>query len=100
MRGFVLFLVVGAALAQAPPAATPSAEVPSMKSVGTMKELMVDLIFPTSNEIFYVGRNEQKSEKDWVDLQHNALMLAESANILMSENLPHTTARLTRNPTF
>ena len=86
MRGFVLFLVVGAALAQAPPAATPSAEVPSMKSVGTMKELMVDLIFPTSNEIFYVGRNEQKSEKDWVDLQHNSLMLAESANILMAEN--------------
>ena len=57
-----------------------------MKSVGTMKELMVDLIFPTSNEIFYVGRNEQKSLKDWMDLQQNALMLAEAANILMAEN--------------
>jgi cytochrome c556 len=86
MRGLVLFLLVGAALAQAPPAPTPSAEIPSMKSVGTMKELMVDLIFPTSNEIFYVGRNEKKSEKDWMDLQQNALMLAETANILMAEN--------------
>ena len=86
MRGLVLFLLVGAALAQAPPAPVPAAEIPSIKSVGTMKELMVDLIFPTSNEIFYVGRNEKKSEKDWMDLQQNALMLAETANILMAEN--------------
>jgi len=86
MRGLALFLLVGAALAQAPPAPAPSGEIPSMKSVGTMKELMVDLIFPTSNEIFYVGRNEQKSEKDWMDLQKNALMLAETANVLMAEN--------------
>ncbi len=57
-----------------------------MKSVGTMSELMLDVVFPTSNEIFYVGRNEQKTEKDWIDLRHNALMLAESANLLMAEN--------------
>jgi len=75
MRTLVLFLAIGAAFAQAP------AQAP----VGTMKELMVDFIFPTSNEIFYVGRNEQKTEKDWNDLQHNALMLAESANLLMAD---------------
>ena len=57
-----------------------------VKSIGTMKELMVNLIFPTSNEIFYVGREEKKSEKDWIDLQNNALILAESANLLMAEN--------------
>ena len=77
MRSLVIFLLVGAAVAQAPS---------GPQSVGTMKELMLDVIFPTSNEIFYVGRNEQKSLKDWNDLQHNALMLAESANILMAEN--------------
>src|SRR5262245_37550531 len=70
--------MLGAALAQEP-------APPGPQPVGTMKELMVDLIFPVSNEIFYVGRNEQKSEKDWIDLQHNALALAESANILMAE---------------
>jgi len=51
-----------------------------------MKEIMVDLIFPTSNEIFYVSRNENKSPKDWMDLQQNALIVAEAANLLMAEN--------------
>lgn len=86
MRYLVLFLVAGAGLSQAPSGQAPSAEVPSQKSIGTMSELMVDMIFPLSNEIFYVGRNEQKTEKEWLDLKNNALMLGESANILMAEN--------------
>jgi len=51
-----------------------------------MSELMLDFIFPTSNEVFYVGRNENKTPKDWNDLRNNALMLAESANLLMADN--------------
>jgi hypothetical protein len=51
-----------------------------------MSELMLDIIFPTSNEIFYVGRNENKTLKEWDDLRNNALVLAESANLLMAEN--------------
>jgi len=51
-----------------------------------MSELMIDFIFPTSNEIFYVGRNENKTLKDWDELRNNALMLAESANLLMADN--------------
>jgi hypothetical protein len=86
MQSFVLFLVAGAVLAQAPQAQVATAEAPSPKAIGTMSELMLDIIFPTSNEIFYVGRNEQKTEKDWQDLQHNALMMGEAANILMAEN--------------
>ena len=58
--------------------------IPGAKPVGTMKELMLDYIFPTSNEIFYVSRDENKTEKNWIDLRSNALMLAESANLLMS----------------
>ena len=86
MRSFVLFLVAGAVLAQAPPAQPPAAAPTGPKSIGTMSELMLNLIFPTSNEIFYVGRYEQKSDKDWHDLQNNALMLGEAANILMADN--------------
>ena len=99
MRFFVLFLLAGAVLAQAPstPAAQPSAaaatadavpapEPPYVKSVGSMSELMINLIFPTSNEIFYVGRNANKTGKEWEDLKTNALMLAESANLLMAQN--------------
>jgi hypothetical protein len=86
MRLFVLLLLACAALAQAPSTPAPSGEKPFLKSVGTMSELMIDVIFPTSNEIFYVGRTETKTAKDWEDLRNNALMLAESANLLMAEN--------------
>jgi predicted RNA-binding Zn ribbon-like protein len=76
MRLLVLVLLAGVVMAQAP----------SPQSVGTMSELMLDIIFPVSNEIFYVSRNEKKTEKDWFDLRQNALTLAESANVLMAEN--------------
>ncbi len=86
MRLLVLLLLAGAVLAQAPSTPSPSPEAPFLKSVGTMSEVMIDIIFPTSNEVFYVARNENKTEKDWEDLRNNALMLAESANLLMAEN--------------
>ncbi len=81
MRILFLCLIADVGLAQAPPA-----EVPGLKSVGTMSELMLDVIYPTSDEIFYVGRNEKKTEKEWIDLRNNALTLAEAANLLMAEN--------------
>jgi len=83
MRIFVLLLVAMALFAQAP---APSAPEQNVKAVGTMKELMLDWIYPTSDEIFYVSREENKNDKDWNDLRNNALMLAESANILMAPN--------------
>ena len=86
MRLLVLLVLTGAVLAQAPSTQAPSNETPALKSIGTMSEVMVRVIFPTSNEIFYVGRNENKTEKDWEDLRNNALMLAESANLLMADN--------------
>jgi hypothetical protein len=84
MRLFVFLFLAGAVLAQAPSA--PAAQAPPLKSIGTMSELMLDIVFPTSSEIFYVGRNEQKSEKEWLDLINTALVLGESANILMAQN--------------
>ena len=85
MRILALFIVLygaaAAGLAQAP-----SAVVPPVKSVGTMSELMLNVIYPTSDEIFYVSREEKKTEKDWIDLKKNSLILAESANLLMADN--------------
>ena len=80
MRLMVVFILAGAVMAQAPEPASP------LKSVGTMSELMLDLIYPTSDQIFYVGRNEKKTVKDWNDIRQSALMLAEAANLLMAEN--------------
>jgi len=80
LRLMVVFILAGAVMAQAPEPASP------LKSVGTMSELMLDLIYPTSDQIFYVGRNEKKTVKDWNDIRQSALMLAEAANLLMAEN--------------
>lgn len=85
MRIVVLFVFLytaaGAGLAQAP-----SPEAPPIKSVGTMSELMLDIIYPTSDGIFYVSRDQKKTEKEWIELRRNALTLAESANLLMADN--------------
>jgi len=92
-RTLLLLTAFGGAFAQAQ---APTA-MPAAKPVGTMSELMLDYIFPTSNEIFYVSRNEQKSLKDWNDLRSNALMLAESANILMSPQRAYDNDRWMRD---
>ncbi len=92
----ILLLAASAMAAQAPPntagpntsatAAAPAEDGPNLRSVGTMSEVMLEMIFPTSNELFYVGRNEDKTQKDWNDLRNNMLMLAETANLLMADN--------------
>jgi hypothetical protein len=74
MRKFGLFFLAGAALAQAPSPLQP---------VGNMSQLMINMIYPTSDAIFYVDRAEPKTELEWNTLQNQALMLAESGNLLM-----------------
>jgi hypothetical protein len=63
----MLLAVSGAVLAQAP-----VSETSPLKSVGTMKELMLDMIYPTSDRIFYVSRDEKKSVKDWNEIRQSA----------------------------
>jgi len=86
-------LVTAVVYAQAPgaaPAAKPlprqtrptaSAVLPSR--VGTMSELMVHLIYPTSDAVFYITSRTPATDADWVELQARTLVLAESANLLM-----------------
>jgi hypothetical protein len=51
--------------------------------VGNMSQLMINIIYPSSDAIFYVDRDEPKTEVQWNALANQALMLAESANLLM-----------------
>jgi hypothetical protein len=76
MRAIALYLFVSLAVAQAPT---------SQQPVGTMSQLMIDMIYPTSDAIFYAGRTPPQSERDWSVLRGNALMLAESGNLLMMD---------------
>jgi hypothetical protein len=79
MRLLALFITAAMIFGQAPQPAGP-------QTIGTMKELMLDVIYPTSDQIFYVGRNEKKTQKDWNEIRQSALVLAESANLLMADN--------------
>lgn len=73
MRLLAVFLMAASAVAQAP----------TTQAVGTMSQLMIDVIYPTSDAIFYIGRTPPKTEVEWGMVRENALTLAESANLLM-----------------
>jgi len=51
--------------------------------VGTMSDLMVKIIYPASDAIFYITTRTPTSEAEWTELQGKALAVAESANLLM-----------------
>src|SRR5271165_865610 len=49
----------------------------------TMKQLMLDLIHPASNDILlFVNRGAPKSDADWAAIRHSALTLEESGALL------------------
>jgi hypothetical protein len=54
-----------------------------MQPASTMSELMVRIIYPASDAIFYITTRQPKTDAEWVDLQGQALAVAESANLLM-----------------
>jgi hypothetical protein len=56
---------------------------PPVTRVGTMSELMVHLIYPTSDAVFYISSRTPKTDAEWSELQAKTLTLAESANLLM-----------------
>jgi hypothetical protein len=75
--------VVAAAFGQTSPA-TPSGNAPApYQRVGSMSQLMVDIIYPTSDAVFYIERMPPQNPKEWNDFKTQALMLAESGNLLM-----------------
>src|SRR3954470_12132653 len=60
-----------------------AAAAQSPQAVGTMSDLMVKIIYPASDAIFYITTREPKTEAEWGELQGKALAVAESANLLM-----------------
>jgi hypothetical protein len=74
-----LVLVAGAALAQ------PSPPTAGLRRVGTMKDLMAKIIYPTSDAVFYISTRTPGTDAEWADLQAKTLMLAESGNLLLMQ---------------
>ncbi|MEQ1761020.1 MAG: hypothetical protein ABL986_22160 [Vicinamibacterales bacterium] len=61
----------------------PVAAATGTKSVGTVRDIMLSMVMPSSDVVFGAGAEEPKSEVDWEKLRINAIELAESANLLM-----------------
>src|SRR5260370_3163722 len=56
----------------------------SFPPVASVKQLMLDLIHPSSNDIlFAIYRGGPKDEKEWAAVRRSAVTLAESGNMLM-----------------
>jgi len=48
-----------------------------------MSELMVDVLYPAGDAVFYIESRTPTNSDEWAALQMQTLMLAESANLLM-----------------
>src|SRR4029077_19064692 len=58
----------------------------SYSSVATVRQLMLDLIHPSSNDILLaIYRGGPKDEKEWAAVRRSAVTLAESGNLLMMQ---------------
>jgi hypothetical protein len=73
LGGFMLFSMAAATLAQAP----------VYQPVGTVRQVMLDIVAPTSDVIFKVPNQAPKDDKEWKTVQDSALMLAETGNLLL-----------------
>jgi hypothetical protein len=71
--GLMLFSMAVATMAQAP----------MYQPVGTVRQLMLDIVAPTSDAIFKVPSQAPKDDKEWKAVQDSALMLAETGNLLL-----------------
>jgi len=68
----MIFFLASAAMAQSP----------TFQPVGTSLELMKAMVIPASDVIFKIS-DAPKDDKEWAVVQNNALILAESGNLLM-----------------
>ena len=78
MRAMALLFLACAAVAQAPS---------SYQPVGSVSQIMLSMSYPMSDALLYIERNPPKTDHDWSILQYDALILAESGNLLMMPRL-------------
>jgi hypothetical protein len=63
-----------------------AAQSPPFLPVATINEIMDAITLPYSDALLYIQRNPPQNDRDWETLQMQALMLAESGNLLMMKN--------------
>ena len=85
MRIIAGVLLLAVAVPPSPSASAGQVSPPSapMQPASTMSELMIKIIYPASDAIFYITTREPKTAVEWEEVQAKALAVAESANLLM-----------------
>jgi hypothetical protein len=69
--------------APAPPPSTGAGLGVTPQPVSTLSELMVTVLYPASDALFYISTRTPTTNTEWTTLQGQALMVAETANVLM-----------------
>jgi hypothetical protein len=78
----ILLLLLGASSVAAQSTEPPAVDA-RPEPVATMSELMVHMIYPASDAIFYITTREPSTSEEWAEIQMKALVVAESANLLL-----------------
>jgi hypothetical protein len=81
-------LILGRSVAHAktrgaPPQAN-GASAANFQTVGTLSDVMVSMVYPATNNILLSAyRGGPRDDKEWLSIQRNAVLLAESGNVLL-----------------
>lgn len=70
-----------------------AAENADLQATTSVAEMMNRLVTPTSNAVFAVASEAPASDEAWRHLENSALMLAESANLLLIPGYVRADAR-------
>ena len=84
MRMVGVLLIAACVLSRSVSAQAPASD---FQPVATMKQLMVEMIHPASNEILLAAnRGQLRTDSEWAVVRRAALALAESGNLLIMRN--------------
>ncbi len=73
VSGVLFLFCAGEAMAQAP----------AFQPVGTVRQVMLGIVKPTSDVVFKFQFDPPKTAEEWATLQNSALNLAEAGNLLL-----------------
>lgn len=63
--------------------ATAQAQAPVFQPVGTVRQVMLGIVKPSSDVVFKFQFDPPKTDEEWATLQNNVLTLAEAGNLLL-----------------
>jgi cytochrome c556 len=91
MRAAVLTVIASALLVVASSAVAaqnaspdaPARALPPTRNVATMSDLMVKVLYPYADSLFYIETRTPTSDAEWTALETQTMIFAETANLLM-----------------